>query len=207
MKQGRVREQLFDYLLVLDFEATCDNNRSFGPQEIIEWPTILYNTRTGKVEDEFHEYIKPIKIPKLTKFCTELTGITQEMVDAGKTCSAVFTEYEAWLTKHGLIGGKENKTFAIITCGDWDLRAMAPKQFALFGGRVPLPVYFKEWINIKKCFDQFYKKRARGMAGMLKDLGIPLTGRHHSGIDDCRNILKIVPVSYTHLTLPTNREV
>ena len=30
------------------------------------------------------------------------------------------------------------------------------------------------------------------MAGMLKALRLPLVGRHHSGIDDCRNIAAIV---------------
>ena len=27
--------------------------------------------------DEFHEYVRPIINPKLTKFCSDLTGITQ----------------------------------------------------------------------------------------------------------------------------------
>ncbi len=30
------------------------------------------------------------------------------------------------------------------------------------------------------------------MAGMLRELGIPLEGRHHSAIDDARNIENIV---------------
>jgi len=29
------------------------------------------------------------------------------------------------------------------------------------------------------------------MAGMLNYLRLPLEGRHHSGIDDCRNISRI----------------
>uniref|UniRef100_A0A7S4KAW0 Exonuclease domain-containing protein n=2 Tax=Odontella aurita TaxID=265563 RepID=A0A7S4KAW0_9STRA len=29
------------------------------------------------------------------------------------------------------------------------------------------------------------------MAGMLRELGMELRGRHHSGIDDCRNIARI----------------
>lgn len=31
-----------------------------------------------------------------------------------------------------------------------------------------------------------------GMAGMLKAMKTDLEGRHHSGIDDCKNIAKIV---------------
>jgi hypothetical protein len=49
------------------------------------------------------------------------------------------------------------------------------------------PPYFRSWINIKKLFQSFYKQpNLLGMAGMLKVANIPLTGKHHSGIDDCR---------------------
>ena len=35
-------------------------------------------------------------------------------------------------------------------------------------------------------------KRGLGMVRMLNMLGLRLVGRHHSGIDDCRNIARIV---------------
>jgi len=66
---------------------------------------------------------------------------------------------------------------------------MLPNQAAAL--KIPLPRYFNEWINIKKAAQHFYKAPMRGMAEMLKFLGIPLQGRHHSGIDDCRNIASI----------------
>ena len=68
--------QPFDYILVLDFEATCDQG-GLKPPEIIEFPTVLLNTRTLKIEDEFHYYIKPKVNPILRPFCIELTGIQQ----------------------------------------------------------------------------------------------------------------------------------
>jgi inhibitor of KinA sporulation pathway (predicted exonuclease) len=37
-----------------------------------------------------------------------------------------------------------------------------------------------------------YKVKAGGMVNMLNYLNIPLEGRHHSGIDDTRNIAKIL---------------
>ena len=47
-------------------------------------------------------------------------------------------------------------------------------------------------INIKKDFQKKYGyKNAKGMAKMLGALRISLEGRHHSGIDDSGNILKI----------------
>ena len=33
-----------DHLLVLDFEATCDETKTPQPQEIIEFPVVLLNT-------------------------------------------------------------------------------------------------------------------------------------------------------------------
>lgn len=48
-------------------------------------------------------------------------------------------------------------------------------------------------INIKKAFQKQYGyKQAKGMAKMLGALKMNLVGRHHSGIDDCVNILRIV---------------
>ena len=47
-------------------------------------------------------------------------------------------------------------------------------------------------IDVKAEFEYFYKTKAGGMAGMLNKLGMKLEGRHHSGIDDTRNIAKII---------------
>jgi ERI1 exoribonuclease 3 len=47
-------------------------------------------------------------------------------------------------------------------------------------------------INIKTAFQKTYGHKGRGMANMLRALKMDLVGRHHSGIDDCGNILRIV---------------
>lgn len=68
------------YILVLDFEATCDDTGLIIPRnesEIIELPTLLYDVDEDKVHDVFHEYVWPIRHPTLTTFCTGLTGIEQ----------------------------------------------------------------------------------------------------------------------------------
>ena len=70
------------FLLVLDFEATCIEYGKLEPcSEIIEFPVKVIDTYSGKVVSVFHEYVKPTFNKKLSKFCTNLTGITQEMVD------------------------------------------------------------------------------------------------------------------------------
>ena len=45
---------------------------------------VVIDIKQRKILDEFHHYyIKPVKIPKLFPFCTQLTGIQQDQVDSG----------------------------------------------------------------------------------------------------------------------------
>lgn len=44
----------------------------------------------------------------------------------------------------------------------------------------------------------FYQKEARGMARMLNLLRIPLEGNHHSGLDDAKNITKVLQQIIRH---------
>ncbi len=95
-------DQPISYLMVLDFEANCvkDGEKPLKVQEIIEFPVVLVNVKTKKVEDVFHHYVKPQVVPKLSDFCTELTGITQEKVDKeGIPLENCIKEFEEFLAK------------------------------------------------------------------------------------------------------------
>ncbi len=67
---------------------------------------------------------------------------------------------------------------------------MLPKEIS----NKNLPYYstYKRFINIKTEFEYLYKQKAYGMTNMLRCLNIPLEGRHNSGIDNTRNIAKIL---------------
>merc|ERR1712203_842163 len=67
---------------------------------------------------------------------------------------------------------------------------MVVEQCATSGEHVP--ERFRQWLNIKNLFKRVVGKPGRGMPGMLQDLRLPLEGRHHSGLDDSRNIAKIL---------------
>ena len=418
----------FDYLCVLDFEATCQEGKRLANQEVIEFPSVLIDGKTGAVVGTFEQYVAPVCNPTLTEFCSELTGITQSMVSEDNGAlpfAAAIARHRSWLMSHGLntdtdqlvravghtaiddagaagaagaaapfglvieVGGAKRgckptllldtarcidvqqlpnphstikaggldenleaiegwivrrqgggpallqkyveegvqeilagrsfrvqcfggrhrsqvvaraverraatilhgnggkggasmaavtvvlrdapptaatggKTFAFVTCGDWDLKTMLPAQLALIGRAKP-PTAFRRWINIKQAFKSVYSTGARGMvsvseswkhlttslcadqyltflpricsrntdgggstqrrpmhptrdifrgavacrcwlflmtcallmtslhskAGMLTTLKMDLEGRHHSGIDDCKNIGRI----------------
>ncbi|XP_038947536.1 ERI1 exoribonuclease 2 isoform X3 [Rattus norvegicus] len=79
--------QLYDYLIVVDFESTCWNDgKHHSSPEIIEFPAVLLNTATGEIESEFHAYVQPQEHPILSEFCTELTGIKQCRVAINAQC-------------------------------------------------------------------------------------------------------------------------
>ena len=177
-----------DYYLVLDFEATCENQKHIKPQEIIEFPVLKVNARTLETEAEFHAYVRPTVHAQLTPFCTQLTGITQDMVDGKPVLQDVMSSFQGWMETNGLLEPSVKSCF--VTCGDWDLKKMLPSQCEYF--RLPIPYYFRSWINVKQLFSAVTGERANGMPSMLHFFGLSLDGRHHSGIDDSRNIAKIL---------------
>jgi ERI1 exoribonuclease 3 len=181
------------YLMVLDFEATCGDAKGFKPFEITEFPILVMRTSTGEIVDQFHEYVRPVVNPKLTEFCTKLTGIEQSTVDLADPFLAVWKRANTFIeTKVRTLVGGQTATF--VTCGDWDLETMLPAQLKLSDVN-SVPAVWKRWINIKQVFADHYKlpKTApNGMVGMLNHLQLTLEGRHHSGIDDCKNIARIL---------------
>ncbi|EGC35419.1 hypothetical protein DICPUDRAFT_33426 [Dictyostelium purpureum] len=189
------KKQLFKYLIVLDFEATCEKDQKFPNQEIIEFPSVIVNTETLEIVSTFREYCKPLIVPKLTAFCTELTGIKQETVDNADLFPNVLKRHYQWLEESlpGVIvnGQIINDQICFVTCGDWDLRQCLQKQLKLCNN-IPTPNYFKKWINIKLQFTDFYSKPSYGMTNMLRELNLELEGRHHCGLSDSLNIARIV---------------
>ena len=178
--------QKFSNLFVLDFEATCDQNKKFQPNEIIEFPCVQVETSGFKAVSQFHEYVKPKVNPELTYFCTDLTGITQEMVEDVDEFPAVFERFKAWMESRT----SDGRPFAMVCCGDWDFKTMLPQQCRLSG--LEVPDYCQSWINVKKSYCSHYGQFPRGLKVMLGNLNMAFEGRHHSGIDDVKNIVKIV---------------
>ncbi|CAE7379955.1 Eri3 [Symbiodinium sp. CCMP2456] len=115
----------WDCFAVLDFEATCEENVKLNPQEIIEFPLVLVDAQSLERVDEFRTYVRPERNPKLTEFCTELTGILQEQVDAAPVWTEALKQAQKWLHK------RSYGRCLLVTCGDWDLRQMMPAQCKL----------------------------------------------------------------------------
>lgn len=180
----------WSHYLVLDFEATCAENDPTQKQwsEIIEFPAVLIDARTHKTIAEFRSMVRPTQRPKLTELCTRLTSITQEQVDEAPMLEEVLKRFNAWLP--AAIGTGDTSRILPITCGEPDLSSMLPRECERKG--LAVPPALRRYCNVKKPFSGLLAAKAGGMVDMLRRLKLPLEGRHHLGIDDARNIARIV---------------
>lgn len=89
----------------------------------------------------------------------------------------------------------------IVTCGDWDLKTCLRKEAQ--AKKIEVPKILTRWINLKKVFSETGKTPTEikiiskaqpvvaSMTQMLERIGLPLVGKHHSGIDDTKNIAAV----------------
>ena len=175
--------------LVIDFEANCSSEHD-RDHEIIEFPAVLIDTKSGNTISEFHSYIQMVTHKKLSEFIKNLTHITDEQVKNGLPWKECLGEFEQWCRKNNIT----SKNTTVVTCGDWDIQSMLERQLSITKTRLSLYLteLFSCWNNVKQSFTQCTKEQAfGGMEKMLKYFNLQLEGHHHSGIDDSRNIAKI----------------
>lgn len=166
--------------IIVDLEATCwEKGTRPDRMEIIEIGAVMLETRSGPASEEFAEFVRPINEPVLSDFCRELTSIRQEDVDSAGFFGPVFGRFLDWIG---------DAPYRLCSWGAYDLR-----QFKTDCRRhgVSVPESFNHHINLKTVFAAQKGIKPCGMKGALLNLGIPLEGQHHRGIDDARNIAKI----------------
>lgn len=268
----------FDAYVILDFEATCERGRRIPEPEIIEFPFVIVDSQLGKPVTEFQRYVRPGVNPHLSKFCVELTGITQSAVDQANSFPHVWGEVLSFLRQCHLERDTEGvqavlddanvssqqspssgRRYCIVCCGDWDLQTMFPLQLELSRRLLEndatskshmkgdtfrssartshlkantlrtnhfyrtavsegysatsdqlntlnlVPPSWFHWCNIKHFVSKestrislrnklqvAIPRHIKGMIELLQLFNLPLIGREHSGIDDCRNIASVV---------------
>ncbi|XP_032419895.1 ERI1 exoribonuclease 2 [Xiphophorus hellerii] len=195
--------QIFSYLIVIDFESTCWREKNNYGQEIIEFPAVLLDTSSGEVESEFHTYVQPQEHPVLSEFCTELTGITQVQVEAGVPLQICLSRFNRWVQNLQLEKGvmfpnkqqacsasdESQKLCTFLTWSDWDLGVCL--QYECKRKQLHKPDVLSSWIDLRSTYRLFYSRKPKGLNGALQDLGIQFSGREHSGLDDARNTARL----------------
>ncbi|KAG8229580.1 hypothetical protein J437_LFUL010172 [Ladona fulva] len=183
-----LKKEILPFYVIVDFEATCEEvNTPNYPHEIIEFPAVLVNVEKNEIVSQFQAFCRPTMNPKLSEFCTELTGITQDQVDSADEFPVVVKRFESWLKENGL-GTSHN--YAIVTDGPWDMGRFLYGQCKL--SEIEYPKFAHKWVNIRKIFHNFYDTRQVCLKLMLESLDLKFEGRPHCGLDDAKNIARIL---------------
>jgi 3'-5' exoribonuclease 1 len=85
-------------IVVVDVEATCWKKGVFSRnKETIEIGAVrLLPDRAPSMWPEFQTFVRPRRLPRLSSFCRELTGITQENVDAAPAFPEALRLFLEW---------------------------------------------------------------------------------------------------------------
>ena len=186
---GSLSSLINDYrhIVVVDIEHTCTMDGSIPPEEreIIEINAVLIDTCSLQIIDEFSELIRPITHPKLSQFCTELTGITQAELDVAAHFPEVFAHFIDWLP--------DNSDYVLATWGSYDIVQLnidcAVHGMAAFKPSINLnlKIAFKEARNLKKKV---------GLKRALEIANLSYEGSHHRALDDAKNTAKLLPLIF-----------
>lgn len=175
-----------EHFLVVDLEATCD--RADWPRErmeIIEIGAVLIAADAATRVGEFQTFVRPRRHPTLTDFCRDLTGIAQAEVDRAPEHTVALEAMFGWLDGLGPAPG------GTIFCswGGFDARLFAAEN-ARHGVTRGLPPHW----NLARAFSGRLGLRRRfSVLGALERVELAFEGRPHRGIDDARNIARLLP--------------
>ena len=170
------------HYLVVDLEATCDQPQSFprSETEIIEIGAVLVDAASLRPTREFQTFVRPVRHRTLTDFCTRLTSITQERVDRAPR----FPQALASLARFA-----EDKGVLLCSWGRYDWNQLR-RDADFHNLRLP----FRRHLNLKQRFsDVLETGRRYGLRGALRRVGLSFVGTPHRGIDDARNIARLLP--------------
>ncbi len=178
----RTPQRLAHYL-VIDLEATCADDRSVPrhEMEVIEIGAVMACAATLQPVGEFQAFVRPFRNPQLTPFCTELTGIRQEQVDGAELFPAALARLLEW--------GRAYAPYRFCSWGGYDQRQF--EQDCMYH-KVAYP-FDGDHMNLKILFGERVGRRPMGVAAALRWLGLAYDGRPHRGIDDARNIVRLLP--------------
>ena len=88
------------YIGVADFEFTMPMKGQSS--EVVSIGTVILDEK-GKMVATFDSIVRPSKTNvKISRYCTDLTGITQEMVNKAEPFFIVFKKYTRFLRKYGV---------------------------------------------------------------------------------------------------------
>lgn len=172
------------------FSLDLELNQPSG--KIIQIGACVFSHKDGKIIDKFMVYVNPKE--KIDPSITELTGITQTMVELeGYDVKDAYLLLEKFVRKK-----RAFMTPIVWGSGSWDDSSCLYKQAGVkepnfMGHRV---------IDVKTLYQSLrlrsWKKVKGGLSSAMKELGLNFEGRNHNALDDAINTARL----WLYLTEP-----
>lgn len=173
-------------LIIIDLEATCwEKGDPFYKlqkdlSEIIEIGAVrvAQTSCDWVIEDEFQTFVRPLQNPKLTKFCTDLTKITQDQINSAPDLTDAWKNFLRWAPKNS-VG---------VSWGIGDLYKIE-QQCSDRG--LTNPWHKENWLDLKEVFSRQMRRlgktpKGRGLSKALSEAGLLFSGSPHRAIDDAK---------------------
>ncbi len=178
------------HFIIYDLEATCWRSRAPKRVEVIEIGAVKVNESLDIVS-EFCLFVKPTLHPQISKFCTQLTSITQSDVDRAPFFDEAIEAFEDW------IDPKVSRA-VLMSWGEFDKRQL------LSDGDlhdIDLP-----WLRYHACLQHHYSKwkgskNQIGLKTAMELEGLSYSGTQHRAIEDARNMARLFQVIATPMEL------
>ncbi|WP_348708298.1 3'-5' exonuclease [uncultured Pseudoalteromonas sp.] len=173
---------VYRHIAVVGIEHTCTEDGE--KRETIEIGAVLVDMRSLQVVDEFSCLIRPVIHPKLSQFCTELTGIKQAKLNIAAHFPEAFVHFINWLPDDEYIFATWETNDLVqlnVDCASHGMSVFSPSTT----------------LNLKEVFKESLKLRKQlGLRKALEISKIPYEGRHHRALDDAKNIAKLLPLIF-----------
>ncbi|MEN0062886.1 MAG: 3'-5' exonuclease [Myxococcota bacterium] len=178
----------FERGIVVDIEATCwhpDEHAALSADQRNECEIIEIGAVRFPLDGEpaFRRVIKPRRHPRLSAFCTRLTGLTQADVDGGMPFAEAYTDFLRWIEPHTVVG----------SWGTFDHR-----QFARDCRRASMEPPPWQAVNLRSWLAKRLRKRGETRTWMRLDealarAGLGFEGTPHRAVADAHNTARLIP--------------
>jgi len=169
------------YHVFVDFEMTCwrKYDRVIGEkiQEIIEIGAVKLDENFTLI-DTFSVYVKPEFSQLLSKTCTKLTGIRNDVIKDAPSLAEAVVMLEDWL------GTEDIKFYS------WgkDDKIQLERECTSKGLYNKMPTKYLKWRDFQRIFMKVFGfTRRLGLKAAMEMTGFDFEGQQHRAVDDAMN--------------------
>jgi len=167
--------------IIFDLEATCwEGNQVGRKQEVIEIGAVSAD-EFGTSNSTFSKLVRPEQNPRLSYYCTNLTGITQEDVNSANHFKIVASEFMRWIDI-------DEEEYLLCSWGDKDIEFL---QSDCLHNNIETG-WLEPYIDLKTQYHNIRGlQRKRGLKKVLAFEQIEFEGSHHRAFDDAANLFAL----------------